>query len=334
MIRAIVFDIGNVILRFDFGITMKRLQHQSDPISEEIVASLSALQKSYETGHITRAEFQRRVTEAVRFTGEEREFVEAWEEIFDENLPMSELIRALQPRYPLYLLSNTSDLHVDYMWRTYPIFHAFTDAVYSFRVQCFKPDRAIFEIAARQFGIDPAETVSTIMRTTRHCSTGWIAFSKAASNAPKERVGRIRESKGYLRQMNVFVSYSHADEKLAQELRSHLVKEGFSVANPGNDLTPGENYHLKLGKELQTADAMVVLISPESLGSASVSAEIDYALSSPQFRDRLISVLVKPTQEVPWILRKLQLLRATKDDAETARRVVAALQTSPVATGR
>jgi HAD superfamily hydrolase (TIGR01509 family) len=159
MIRAIVFDIGNVILRFDFGIAIKRLQHKSDPISEEIVARLSALQTSYESGDIARPEFQRRVTEAIRFTGEEREFVQAWEEIFTENLPMCELIRALQPGYPLYLLSNTSDLHVEYMRRTYPIFHAFTDAVYSYRAKCFKPDRAIFEVAIRQFGIDPAETV-------------------------------------------------------------------------------------------------------------------------------------------------------------------------------
>ena len=158
MIRAIIFDIGNVILRFDFGIAMKRLQHQCDPISEEIVAKLSALQTSYESGHITRPEFQRRVIEAVRFTGEEREFVQAWEDIFTENLPMSELIRGLEPKYPLYLLSNTSDLHVDYMWRTYPIFHAFKDAVYSYRAKCFKPDRAIFEVAIRQFGINPART--------------------------------------------------------------------------------------------------------------------------------------------------------------------------------
>jgi HAD superfamily hydrolase (TIGR01509 family) len=159
MIRAIVFDIGNVILRFDFGIAIERLRHQCDPISEEILASLTALQTSYETGHIPRQEFQRRITEAVRFTGEEREFVEAWEEIFTENPPMTELIRNLEPKYPLYLLSNTSDLHVDYMWRTYPVFHVFTDAVYSYRVKLFKPDRAIFEAAARQFGVNAAEMV-------------------------------------------------------------------------------------------------------------------------------------------------------------------------------
>lgn len=159
MIRAIVFDIGNVILKFDFGIAIDRLRGQCDPISGEIVASLSALQTSYETGHIPRLEFQRRITEAVRFTGEEREFVEAWEEIFTENLPMTGLIQSLEPKYPLYLLSNTSNLHVDYMWRTYPVFHAFTDAVYSYRAKLFKPDPAIFEVAARQFGVSPVEAV-------------------------------------------------------------------------------------------------------------------------------------------------------------------------------
>jgi hypothetical protein len=129
--------------------------------------------------------------------------------------------------------------------------------------------------------------------------------------------------------MKIFVSYSQADEKWAQLLRSRLSQEGFEVWDPESDLAPGDNWRLKSGKALQSADAMIVLLSPEAAKSDWVQSEIDYALGSPHFRDRLIPLVVKPTEDIPWILRKQPLIRATKDVEETIRRVVASLHRSP-----
>lgn len=134
--------------------------------------------------------------------------------------------------------------------------------------------------------------------------------------------------------MNVFISYSHTDKKWADALRSGLTEEGFEVTVPGDDIEAGENWHLEIGKALDRANAMVVLLSPESVASRYIRAEIEYALGSPHFRDRLIPLLVKPTDDVPWILRKQQFIRATKDVDETVHRVAEALHKSPVSTGR
>ena len=133
--------------------------------------------------------------------------------------------------------------------------------------------------------------------------------------------------------MNVFISYSQADEKWVEALRSGLAKAGFSVSDPAGDICAGENLHLEIGKALAMAEAMIVVLSPHSAASTSVRAEIDYALSSPQFRDRLISVLIKPTEDIPWILRKQRFIRATKDTRETVRRITEALHASHVTAG-
>lgn len=133
--------------------------------------------------------------------------------------------------------------------------------------------------------------------------------------------------------MNVFISYSHADKKWADALRSGLTEAGFEVSVPGDDIEAGENWHLEIGKALDRANAMVVLLSPDSVASRNNRAEIEFALGSPHFRDRLISVLVKPTDDVPWILRKQQFIRATKNVGDTVHRVVTALQQSPVPAG-
>jgi hypothetical protein len=134
--------------------------------------------------------------------------------------------------------------------------------------------------------------------------------------------------------MKVFLSYSEADKKWADQLRSGLSEAGLEVWNPASEMAPGSNWHLELGRALERSEAMVVLLSPNSVQSASVLSEIEYALSASQFRGRLISVLLRPTEEVPWILQKLPFIRATKDVSETVQRITAALERSPVALAR
>ena len=159
MIRAFIFDIGNVLLRFDFSAALKRLREKCDPASQVVLEDWQPVTAAYERGEISRAEFQQRVKQALRYTGTDPEFVSAWQEIFEENHAMTALVRKLHGRYPLYLLSNTSDLHMDYVFRTYPVFGLFNDAVYSYRAKCMKPERAIYETAIRQFNAVPAETI-------------------------------------------------------------------------------------------------------------------------------------------------------------------------------
>jgi HAD superfamily hydrolase (TIGR01509 family) len=65
----------------------------------------------------------------------------------------------LKESSPLYLLSNTSELHLTYLEERFQILQHFADGVYSFRVQCAKPGRKIFEVAAKQFGVTPPRTL-------------------------------------------------------------------------------------------------------------------------------------------------------------------------------
>jgi hypothetical protein len=127
--------------------------------------------------------------------------------------------------------------------------------------------------------------------------------------------------------MNVFISYSHTDERWADTLREQLRHFGteLMVWDPASEIIPGENWALKYGKALEKADAVIVLLSPDSVKSDWVKHEIDYVLSSPKFRDRLIPVMVKPTKEVPWFLRTLKVIDATKNKDEVAPRIAAAL---------
>ena len=159
MIRAFIFDIGNVILRFDFQHAIRKLEQHCSPVSEAILDLIEPVKAAYEGGRLDRAGFREQVRAILRYTGSDADFVAAWEDIFTENEPMVRLIEELEPRYPLYLLSNTSDIHVDFILRRYPVFSRFRDAVYSYKVRASKPHRDIYEIAERQFGVTPSDTL-------------------------------------------------------------------------------------------------------------------------------------------------------------------------------
>ncbi|MEO8353843.1 MAG: HAD family phosphatase [Chthoniobacteraceae bacterium] len=160
MIRAFLFDIGNVLLKFDFSATLKAVADLSSVHDEtEVLARIDRIKWAYEDGQIGRAAFLRGVFDVIEFCGTEAQFIGAWEDIFTPNQPMFDLVAALAPRFPLFLLSNTSDIHRDYIFRTYEPFRHFKAGTYSYAARTSKPAPEIYRVACRAHELEPATTV-------------------------------------------------------------------------------------------------------------------------------------------------------------------------------
>ncbi len=160
MISAVIFDIGNVLLRFDYLLAARRLMAHNGltelPDRTRVVAAKEAL----EGGRIDRAEFLRLVRPEFSHSGSDAEFLAMWEDIFEENLPMTRFAADLAARgVPTYLLSNISCIHHEFIFRTYPVFQTFRDGVFSYRAGSLKPEPRIYEIALAQFGVEPGATL-------------------------------------------------------------------------------------------------------------------------------------------------------------------------------
>lgn len=158
-VRAILFDVGNVLLKFDFSICLKALAAKSE-MGEPIAtfARFDQVKAAYEDGQIDRPAFLRAVFDVLNYRGTDAEFIAAWENIFDPNEQMFPLVERLRERYPLFLLSNTNDIHREYFFRRYPVFQHFTGGTYSDVAHASKPGRTIYEIACRDLGLEPAAT--------------------------------------------------------------------------------------------------------------------------------------------------------------------------------
>lgn len=155
--EAFIFDIGNVLVRFDHGHAFRAFAALGADLSDRV--GLEDLAARYERGSVDRGEFLAALRVLLRHNADDTKVARAWQEIFEPNLPMWELVEKLHAEYPLYLLSNTNCLHHEYLLREYAVFEKFSDGVFSYRAKLAKPERAIFEEAIKQFGVQPAATI-------------------------------------------------------------------------------------------------------------------------------------------------------------------------------
>jgi hypothetical protein len=125
--------------------------------------------------------------------------------------------------------------------------------------------------------------------------------------------------------MQVFLSYAPSDEAFAKALASQLSRRGLSVWSPSEEVLPGDNVWLRIGEALENSKAMIVLVSPDSMRSENVRREIEYALGQPNYEGRLFPVQVRPTKDIPWVLRRFKTLDAKQSAAKVSESIANAL---------
>ena len=122
--------------------------------------------------------------------------------------------------------------------------------------------------------------------------------------------------------MKVFISHAYKDDSFVKRLESGLETAGFEVWDATRDVRADEEWSEQVLQALKDSEAMVVILTADALRSSWVRNEIDYALGEPGYRKRLIPVLVGDSQElspkdVPWILRRLQMIDMGEHDEES-----------------
>ena len=132
--------------------------------------------------------------------------------------------------------------------------------------------------------------------------------------------------------MQVFISHASTDAKLAKRVAHVLQEAGFQVWDE-TQILPGDNWGTQLAEALQESEAMVVLLTPNSLHSPNLSHEVGYALGEEGYKGRVIPVLAAspeqlPKEDIPWILHKFHIiqLQDQEKDEEGLRSIAQALQ--------
>src|SRR5580658_1942282 len=153
---AVVFDLGKVLLDFDFGIAAAKMARKSKLTAAEVMQTLnqSALLHRYESGQMTREQFAVEVCTACAFSGTLNEYYELFSDIFTEIRPMTALHATLRAhKVTTCIFSNTNDLAIGHIRRQFPFFANFDHYVLSYEQGVMKPGAAIYAEVERALGL-------------------------------------------------------------------------------------------------------------------------------------------------------------------------------------
>lgn len=167
-IRNILFDLGGVILDIDVNATKQRFYELGLPAMflqypENMVTDIFF---KYETGRLDTDGFRNEVRRLSGLEISDDEINQAWIAML-VGIPgeRGALLDRLKERYSLYMLSNTSAMHVPVFEQMYldtagvTLQSVFKRIYYSFEIGYHKPEIEAWEYVIKDSGIEPAETL-------------------------------------------------------------------------------------------------------------------------------------------------------------------------------
>lgn len=158
---VIVFDLGNVLLPFDYTPLYSALEQLEAGLGSRFRAfymdHYTDIHRAYERGDISDDEFLRPLLEVLKHKIGREEFCYLFSRIFTVNEDVAALLPALKKHYRVVLLSNTSEIHRRYGWKDYPFFVHFEKLFLSHEVRAVKPEPAIYDAVTAYTGAPPEQ---------------------------------------------------------------------------------------------------------------------------------------------------------------------------------
>ncbi|MGJ8676962.1 MAG: HAD family hydrolase [Akkermansiaceae bacterium] len=155
-----LFDIGNVIVSFDFISALNSLIPDDDTSREARIHAVLERKDEFEAGRIGPEEYFPWAMKILDFKGSEETFLSTWNDIFTPNQAMWDCIEGLSNEdHKLYLFSNIQSDHKRFLLHNHAVFRKFSGGIFSYKTGYVKPEQAIYEIAISQYKLIPEKTI-------------------------------------------------------------------------------------------------------------------------------------------------------------------------------
>lgn len=165
-VKAIIFDLGNVLIDFDHRRAAEKIRPFTDKTAEEVFNLFfdSEVTQLFEQGKISPQGFFLKVKEMLNLKLDYLEFVPIWNGIFflsEKNRAVYSLAKSLKRHYGLALLSNINILHWEYLKQRFPVFAAFHNVFTSYELGLSKPSALIYKKTLQILQVLPGEVFYT-----------------------------------------------------------------------------------------------------------------------------------------------------------------------------
>jgi len=171
-VKNIIFDLGNVIIDLDIPRTEKRFKALLEDEFEASFAKSHAADvfNRYEVGQFSEEEFVAILQDSTEKEVTPEQVVDAWNGMLLGIPPQRfDLLERLQPKYNLYLLSNTNATHLAWVDAHLQAEHDMTiqdfdnryflKPYYSHLINLRKPDTEVYEFVLADAGLEAGETL-------------------------------------------------------------------------------------------------------------------------------------------------------------------------------
>lgn len=174
-IRHLLSDIGGVVLQLDFERPAARMSALCDRAAGLSSAALrrafheDPMLEAYECGRIDRAAFIDAVRARMGFRGTDEDFVSIWRGMFAPDMAIVAAWREMSGRLRIWYLSNTSDMHVPWVYEAFSDIAVHAGHVLSYEIGVRKPDPAFFRRALARLG-DTADACIFVDDNPSNCA--------------------------------------------------------------------------------------------------------------------------------------------------------------------
>lgn len=194
-VKAVVFDLGKVLVDFDYGIAARSLAAGCGQEVAQIRPLIdgSPLLFRYESAGINSREFYDEFRQASGYPADFDTFAGCFADIFSEIPAMVRFHEELRAAgVPTYILSNTNEIAIRHIRRNFPFFANFSGYVLSYEQRALKPHREIYEAAERMIGHGGAELVFIDDRPENVAGAAALGWHVIEHRDPAETIPFVR----------------------------------------------------------------------------------------------------------------------------------------------
>lgn len=159
---VIVFDLGNVLISFDYAPFIGKLNEIRPNLGDELYKRYREnyhIHRSFEAGLMSENQFLDTMSEWTGGAVEKEYFCRIFSEIFTEIKEMTSLLPKLKEKYKLVLLSNTNSIHKKYGYEHYPFLKYFDKLCLSHEIGAVKPEEKIYSAVTGFTQLPPEEHI-------------------------------------------------------------------------------------------------------------------------------------------------------------------------------
>lgn len=145
---VIVFDLGNVLIPFDYTIAFNKLEKIEPGLGQRFLDQYKEnyeFHRNFERGEISEDKFLTTLSGFINNKTDRETIIDAYSKIFTVNEDVAALLPELKKKYKLVLLSNTNIVHQKYGWNEYNFLKHFDKLILSHEVGACKPEERIYK---------------------------------------------------------------------------------------------------------------------------------------------------------------------------------------------